>query len=200
MRKRFRTQIHLSNKNSAIEGTALNGVPSIAKKRLAIMPKKILGLSGISNVITSIARIVVTINLAVVIILIMVDVLLRNLFNSGVSGAVEISEYMLVIMAFLGIVQTNAGKGHLSVDLVVQGCSKKAKNIFALINNILIGIFFGFFFWAGLNRAISETSSVETAWFGSNVFMVWPIRYIVPISCAFIVIQAIFELSANRAE
>ena len=164
------------------------------------MPKMTLGLSGISILVAGIARIIVTINLAVVIILIMVDVFLRNIFNSGVSGAVEISEYVLIIIAFLGIVQTNAGKGHLTVDLVVQGCSKKVKRVFAVINSILIGSFFGFFFWAGLNRAISETSNVETGWFGSSVFMVWPIRYIVPISCAFIVIQVIFQITANRTE
>lgn len=48
-----------------------------------------------------------------------VDVVRRYFFNNPITGALEISEYMvaLVVFCFLGITQRE--KGHVAVDLVV---------------------------------------------------------------------------------
>jgi TRAP-type C4-dicarboxylate transport system permease small subunit len=150
-------------------------------------------LDKLTSAIAAFARKIVSICLFAFIVLVMVDVVLRSLFRSGLPGAVEASEYLLIITAFMGVVYTNSVKGHLSVDLVYNWSSPLVKTVLERINYLLLFLFFLVFFWAGWKRAVSALESLETSYFGSYVLPVWFFRWVVPVSCGLICLQIIAE-------
>jgi TRAP-type C4-dicarboxylate transport system permease small subunit len=70
------------------------------------------------------------------------DVLLRYLFNRPVSGAMELTEYMMVILVSLGLAYCGFVKGHVSVEVLTSRFSPKIQ---AILNCITYFLSFGFF-------------------------------------------------------
>jgi TRAP-type C4-dicarboxylate transport system permease small subunit len=70
------------------------------------------------------------------------DVLLRYLFNRPFSGAMELTEYMMVILVSLGLAYCGFVKGHVSVEVLTSRFSPKIQ---AILNCITYFLSFGFF-------------------------------------------------------
>lgn len=60
----------------------------------------------------------------------------RSFFNSPVTGAIEISGYVLLLIVTLGWCSVALAQGHIKVDLVVDRLPKRAQ--FIIINITLI--------------------------------------------------------------
>ncbi|MFJ7735545.1 TRAP transporter small permease [Lysinibacillus sp. NPDC097287] len=79
---------------------------------------------------------------------IVVDVLLRSIFNAPIAGTIEVTgEYLLVIIVYLSISYTYKEGGHVSVELFQNkfslGVKKGVKlvtNIFAIAAFFLLGV------------------------------------------------------------
>lgn len=72
-----------------------------------------------------------------------VDVLMRYFFNSPIPGTMEITgEYLLPIIAFLGISYTQKHNGHVNVDLLYGKFSKGTKRIVGLFTNLVALLLF----------------------------------------------------------
>lgn len=126
--------------------------------------------------------------------IVVLDIFLRSLFQSGLPGTVEINEYLLIIAGFMGIVQTNSSNGHISVELVFGRFTPRTKSILDQVTNIILLLFFLMFFWAGFEKSASALHSGETNWFGSHVLPVWFFRCVVPISCGLLCLQIIAKI------
>jgi TRAP-type transport system small permease protein len=59
--------------------------------------------------------------------MVVVDVLLRNIFNSPIQGSHELVEFMMVLMVFLFFANTQKVKGNVSVTMITSRISGKAK-------------------------------------------------------------------------
>jgi len=103
--------------------------------------------------------------LAVMVLLITVDVVLRYFFNKPIKGSYELIEFMLVLVIFTGLAYTQTKKGHLSIDLLTTSLTAEAK---AVINSATQFLCLGTFFlitWrsmvtAEILRAESSTSGL----------------------------------------
>ena len=62
-----------------------------------------------------------------------VNVILRYLFARPIKGSVELEEFMLVVLVFLGVSYTAVRKGHVRIDFVV---SRFPEPVQAVINSI----------------------------------------------------------------
>lgn len=58
------------------------------------------------------------------------DVSMRYLFNHPILGSVEITNYMMVSLAFLGMAWCAVKKGNVKVDVVVEHFSPRVQGIF----------------------------------------------------------------------
>ncbi|MBI4767308.1 MAG: TRAP transporter small permease [Deltaproteobacteria bacterium] len=58
-------------------------------------------------------------------ILTILDVCLRKAFSDSITGTVEVSEFMLVIVIFFGLAVTEVLNGHVKVDLVMGFFGKR---------------------------------------------------------------------------
>lgn len=66
------------------------------------------------------------------------DVVLRYFFNSPIMASMEITEYMMVSVGFLGLAWCALKGMHIKVHLIVGRFSERAQAIVDIINHIII--------------------------------------------------------------
>ncbi len=76
-----------------------------------------------------------------------VDVIGRYLFNSPVVGGLELTEFSMAIVIFLGLVLLTSDEGHVTVDLLDSFIPDKVKVIQKVIINLLNLIVMGVISW-----------------------------------------------------
>lgn len=75
--------------------------------------------------------------LAVMVLLITLDVVLRYFFNQPIRGSYELIEFMLVFIVFTGLAFTQTKTGHISIDLLTSRLSQKARAVIGSATNFL---------------------------------------------------------------
>ena len=76
--------------------------------------------------------------LAVMVVLVFGNVVLRYLFNSGITVSEEVSRWLFIWMTFLGAIVALHEHGHLGVDMVVQRLPAWAKKICLGLGHLLM--------------------------------------------------------------
>lgn len=76
--------------------------------------------------------------LALMCILVFGNVVLRYMFNSGITWSEEMARFLFVWMIFLGAILGLKDNEHLGVDMFVKKASPKFKKILYVICNLLI--------------------------------------------------------------
>jgi TRAP-type C4-dicarboxylate transport system permease small subunit len=66
-----------------------------------------------------------------------VDVVGRYVFNKPVLGAFEITEFLMLIIIASYLAFAQAGKSHITVDILVSRFSQKAQAVIGRINHII---------------------------------------------------------------
>ncbi len=155
-------------------------------------------LSKVLKVMNNLSYKLVFLFLIVMTVLITIDIILRSFFGLSIDGTTEINEYILVIIGFLGLAQTQANKGHISVDLIFDRLSSSKKYFIHQINNIILILFCILFIYAGTKKAISAFAGCETNWFGVYILPVWYIRWIVVIGFAMLFLQLVKDIFQTK--
>ncbi len=106
--------------------------------------KVLNALSRLSDVAIAISMVL----LLAIMLLVTVDVTLRNLFSSSIPGAVEISELLQGMMVFLGMAATLKGGNHIAADLIVENLSIRNQALVDLITGIISVAVMGFMAFA----------------------------------------------------
>lgn len=83
-----------------------------------------------------------------------VDVAGRYLFNTPLMGAFEITEYLIVILVFSFLGDTQSQKLHVSVDLLFLKFPKKLRYIADLLNHIACFAFSLLIAWMSFLKAL----------------------------------------------
>ena len=76
--------------------------------------------------------------LALMVVLVFGNVVLRYLFNSGITVSEEVSRWLFIWMTFLGAIVALHEHGHLGVDMVVQRLPAWAKKICLGLGHLLM--------------------------------------------------------------
>ncbi|WP_243297767.1 TRAP transporter small permease [Bacillus litorisediminis] len=71
-------------------------------------------------------------------ILVFGNVVLRYVFNSGITWSEEMSRFLFVWMVFLGAIAALKDNMHLGVDIIVNALPQKIKKIVFVISNLLV--------------------------------------------------------------
>lgn len=66
------------------------------------------------------------------------NVVLRYVFNSGLTWSEEMSRYFFVWMVFLGAIAALKDKMHLGVDIVVNALPRKLQKVTFIISNAVV--------------------------------------------------------------
>src|SRR3982751_4080625 len=81
---------------------------------------------------------VIALCLAVMVVLVFGNVVLRYGFNSGITTSEELSRWLLVWLAFLGAIVAVREHSHLGVDTLVRKLGPAGKRICFIINHCLM--------------------------------------------------------------
>jgi TRAP-type C4-dicarboxylate transport system permease small subunit len=88
------------------------------------------------------------------------DVLSRTLFSRPIPGAVELSEYMLVVVILLGLAYTQQVKGHPRVTLIVTRLPLRFQAILEILINLLGLFIISIVIWQGWVLAMGRAAAV----------------------------------------
>jgi TRAP-type C4-dicarboxylate transport system permease small subunit len=104
--------------------------------------KSIHSLNRVVNPLVRIINSVAAGVLAAMMFLTAMDVLLRYIFNRPISGAMELTQYMMVILVGFGLAYCAFVKGLVSVEVLTSRFSPRVQ---AILNSITYFLSFGFF-------------------------------------------------------
>ena len=70
------------------------------------------------------------------------DVLLRYFFNSPISGAMELTQYMMLIVVVSGLAYCTVDKAHIRVEILIERCPLKMRTLLYTATSLLtFGLF-----------------------------------------------------------
>ncbi len=105
--------------------------------------EKVAGvIERVTNPVSRIADGLARVVLALMVLLITLDVVLRYFFNRPIKGSYELVEFMMVVLVYLGLAYTQTAKGHISISLLTAKLSPANNAVIGSITNVLsLGIF-----------------------------------------------------------
>lgn len=118
-------------------------------------------------------KVLIALFLAVMVVLVFGNVVLRYAFNSGITVSEEVSRWLFVWLTFLGAIVAMREHGHLGVDSLVKRLPSWGKRACLLTSQVLML----FVTWLLLRGSVEQTvinwdvtapaSGLSTAWFYS---------------------------------
>jgi TRAP-type C4-dicarboxylate transport system permease small subunit len=120
--------------------------------------------------------------LALMVIHISIDVMMRYFFSAPLTGTIEVvsAYYMVAVVAFpLAYVHLN--DQHIRVELFTSGMSPATQKKIDTLVEVLLVIVFAVVAYVGFEEAISRTIANEVWEAGEGLIPVWPARWYLPI-------------------
>ncbi len=109
-----------------------------------------------------------------------VDVILRYSFNRPVHWMLEITEYAMLYIPFLGAAFVLKEDGHIRIDLVITFFSERLRGWMNVITSLVGGVVMGIYTWFGaqvtldyFRRGVPALESLKTPMF--LILMIIPI-------------------------
>ena len=152
--------------------------------------KEIFGKTGVLSTVLSLVVCLVFFGMMMLTVL---DVILRYLFNSPILGAFEITEFMMVFIVFLSLAYTQSQKGHVSVDIFVTILSERKQLFIELISHIIYFLLLLIITWKSVARAIELMESKEVS--GTLSIPVFPFYFVVALGCAAMCMELLRDIS-----
>ena len=128
--------------------------------------------------------------------IVVLDILLRVLFNKPILGVIELETFMLAILCFFSLAYTKIKEGHVSVDIFVGRFSQK----FRLILNSIFFIFSIYLFavisWEYVLQALEAVevgeATVVLTW------PMWPFYVLTSFGCALMALVLLNQFLENQ--
>lgn len=132
----------------------------------------------------------------IMMVLVVANIIGRYLFNKPLTGTLEFTESLLVIIIFLSVALTQYDGGHIRVNIVTRRLPQRVARILTIIS-MLCGC--AFFTWCGYAAwifAAQAYSFNEQEW-GEVVFPLWPMKFVVFFGIALLAIQFLLDAIAE---
>ena len=135
--------------------------------------------------------------LVIMVLLIVVDVFLRKMFNSPILGSYEIVQYLLMVTVFASFAFTQSEKGHIRVTMFTNLLPWRLHSAFSALGEILgAGLIFMLAYAAALQAQYVRSEGVV-----SDVlkFSITPFFWVEAVSMAVFGFVLLFDSACNIA-
>ncbi|AGN17752.1 hypothetical protein J433_00820 [Corynebacterium glutamicum MT] len=133
--------------------------------------------------------------LAILVLLVTYDVILRNFFGSAMNGVSEyVSEWLMPATILFGLAYAEHKNEHIRVTIVedaIKGAPRKMLRILGQLTAVLIS---GVIAWSSLQLAIDAFGVKETVPMGTALLAVWPIKIAVVAGWVWMAVQSCASL------
>lgn len=123
------------------------------------------------------------------------DVIVRATFARTIPGALEISEYMLVVFILLGLAYTQQMKGHVRVSFLISRLPPRVQPAVEIVTTLLSLFIIFIVIWQGLVVGIHETTV-------SDMLRVpqAPFRLLVAVGGFLLFLELLIDLAASTGK
>jgi len=126
-----------------------------------------------------------------------IDAILRYLLNRPIPWMLEITEYVMLYIPFLGAALVLKEGGHIKVDLLIYRLSDRNKIRISIVTSLVGGIIMSIYTWLGIqvtldfyNRGVASLEYLKTP--------MYLILMIIPIGGLFFTIQFFRQIFSYR--
>ena len=110
--------------------------------------------------------------IAVMMILTVIDVVGRRVFNKPLAGAFELNQLLMLVVTFLAIAYCELLRGHVSVDFIVDKLHQKTQNIIDSITYFIFLVTFAIISWQFALYVVEVFEwGFTTAYFGVPIYL-----------------------------
>lgn len=147
--------------------------------------------------LTRILAIAAGIVLAAMMLLTVADVALRWIFNYPIIGATEITESMMVCIAFFALAWCAAENSHLKVDLVVDRLSPRVQSIIDSLTTLAGLCLVALIAWRSFleGRAVQEMNLISSL----IKLPAYPFYYVIGAGCIMLCLVMVCQLTQHLA-
>jgi len=136
--------------------------------------------------------------LAVMMLLTTVDVIGRYFFSRPITGAYELTEFMMVIVVFLGLAYTAIKKGHAAIEVAAERFPVKVRAFFNTVTTLLSLAVFIVMAWQGLVQANLLRTKGETS---ALLFIpVFPFFWVLAFGCFLLCLVLLLDIRDTLSE
>lgn len=118
------------------------------------------------------------------------NVVLRILFNSGLTWSEELSRYLFVFVTYIGAISAMRSGGHMTVDMLISKVSPHFQMALYIISQSLIAIIMGILVHGSAKMVLQNVSS-RTAALGISYAFLYSAGIITGVSIAIIAVSNI---------
>ena len=119
--------------------------------------------------------------LVMMMLLTVTDVFLRKVFSQSILGTVEVTEFLLVIVIFFSLADTERLNGHVKVDLVMSRFGERFRGIVDMVTQFVCFVLCLIITWSTLVYSGQMRISGEVS---QDLWLpIYPFVYIVALGC-----------------
>lgn len=131
---------------------------------------------------------IVNVLMSLLIVIIILDVIMTYFFNAPLKWALEVSEYALAFIAFLGAGWLMREEGHLRFEMIIEKLPQKVRSVFEIFGSLVCLLVSLIIVWSGIEVVISLYE--KGALFESVLqWPRWPLIAAIPVGFALLAIQ-----------
>lgn len=130
--------------------------------------------------------------LAIMVVLVFGNVVLRYAFNSGIAVSDEVSRWLFVWMTFLGAIVALREHGHLGTDLLVSRLPVAGKKVCLLISQAVM-LFLTWLMFSGSLQQAQINLDVEAPATGASVAIFYGVGVVFAVSTAVLLLLDIWR-------
>jgi TRAP-type C4-dicarboxylate transport system permease small subunit len=129
-------------------------------------------------------------------VLVVANIVGRYLFNKPLTGTLEFTESLLVLIIFCSIALTQYDGGHIRVNLITRRLPQPVQRSLTVIAMLCGCAFFTWCSYAAWIFAAEAYSFNEQEW-GEIVFPLWPMKFVVFFGLATLAFQFLLDAIAE---
>ncbi|PLT30624.1 TRAP transporter small permease [Peribacillus deserti] len=154
-------------------------------------------MAKITRFLEQLLNIIMAAALAIMVVLVFGNVVLRYFFNSGITWSEEMSRYLFVWLTFLGSIGAYQNKEHLGVDMMVKRLPRHVKRFVLVVSDLLIIFVLVLLLDGSWKMTLMNIDSVTPA-VGMPLALVYGTGLVVAVSMAIITINNIYRIIFNK--
>lgn len=132
--------------------------------------------------------------LSLMILIAFLQVLLRNLFSTGISWGDPFVRNLVLWTGFIGAALATREAKHINIDLVSRGISPKAKAIIETFTNLIAALVCGLLTYGALKFIKNEAETGNVTFLGVPV---WVPELVLPLTFAIMTLRFVFRSLKN---
>lgn len=123
-----------------------------------------------------------------IMVVVVLDVAGRALFNSPLPGGNEFSELLLVGMIFLGLAAAQQQRQHFAIEIAVQHLPPRARRYVEIAGWLVSLALVGLLGWLSAQQAWASMLKAEAS-YGTISFPIWPARMVLAFGLGLLAVQ-----------